>query len=126
MCPEKKRVSFVEVAPWSSPLVRRQELKPSNVSFGSNCCWPLIPALVVVCDSRKESLLIVLALLIDVALVLALEWEVVGLGTALVEGDQEVGTEITVAERKTSILHFLLCGGHGRLLLSVEWREGKG
>lgn len=60
------------------------------------------------------------------ALVLALEWEVVGLGAALVEGDQEVGAEIAVAERKTSILHFLLCGGHGWMLLCVEWREGEG
>lgn len=76
----------------------------------------------------KVSLLVVLALLIDVALVLALEWEVVGLGAALVEGDQEVGAEIAVAKRKTSILHFLVCGGHGGLVFvrcCVEWRVSR-
>ena len=68
-----------------------------------------------------KDLLIVLALFVDVALILALEWQIVGFGSALVQGDQQVRTEITVAQRKTSILHFLLCGGHD-VLVMVFWR----
>jgi len=72
--------------------------------------------------NESQHSLIVLALLVVMAKVLALEGQVVRLGAALVQGDQQIGTEIAVAQRQTRIGHLLVCCCHD--VYSVE--DGRG